>query len=156
MPAPNTYCRLLSFVVEDPETNCHLWTGKTDRGGYGVVHFHGKAYRAHRFFYTHERGPIPAGLHLDHLCRVRHCVNPAHLEPVTQAENISRGFAPPALNARKNLCVRGHEFTPENTYRWSRRPNDRSCRACNREHVAERARRLREESSKSLGARAGQ
>ena len=76
------------------------------------------------------RGPIPEGLTLDHLCRVRACVNPAHLEPVTLRENTLRSpSAPTAINARKTECLRGHAFTPENT--WVHRSR-RCCRECKR------------------------
>src|SRR6266496_2265386 len=74
---------------------CWLWTGKTGRDGYGRIGLGGRGalvrVRAHRFAYELLIGPIPDGLQIDHLCRVRHCVNPAHLEPVTQRENILRG-----------------------------------------------------------------
>lgn len=81
------------------------------------------------------RGPIPAGLTLDHLCRVRACVNPAHLEPVTLAENKRRGESPAARKARQTHCMRGHEFTPENTIRRKDRRGrgiltGRECRVC--------------------------
>jgi hypothetical protein len=117
--------------VEKTST-CWLWTAGTCRG-YG--HFHasrsvgGRTLRAHRVAYELLRDPIPEGMHLDHLCRVRGCVNPDHLEVVTGATNTLRGISSPAINARKTHCRRGHEFTPENTYidRGSRR-----CKACRR------------------------
>ena len=85
---------------------------------------------SHRLAYELEIGPIPAGLEIDHLCRVRNCVNPAHLEPVTHAENIRRGTGPLAENARKTECVHGHPLEGANLYV---RPGDghRQCRACN-------------------------
>jgi hypothetical protein len=86
-------------------------------------------------------GPIPEGLTIDHLCRNRGCVNPAHLEAVTNRTNLLRGDGIAALNARKTHCKRGHEFTPENTYVW--REGTRACRAC---HTAqEQARRQKKE-----------
>lgn len=93
--------------------------------------------RAHRVSYETFVGPIPAGLTLDHLCRNTLCINPAHLEPVTIKENVLRGDGPTARNARKTHCDRGHAFDETNTG-----PNangGRSCRACKREWVEQRA-----------------
>lgn len=121
--------------VDKTET-CWLWTGRLPRSGYGTLSISGKNVQAHRFAYELIVGPIPAGLQLDHLCRVRHCVNPAHLEPVTPRVNVLRGICPAALAARRSHCQRGHEFTPENTYMT---PNGRrQCRACILRRVARR------------------
>ncbi len=84
------------FVITDTglDEPCWLWTMSLDGRGYGQMWDREKRTRvtAHRFLYEHIVGPVPEGLDLDHLCRVRHCVNPAHLEPVTRAENVRRGF----------------------------------------------------------------
>jgi hypothetical protein len=85
--------------------------------------YDGKVRLAHRVIYEYLVGPIPDGLSIDHLCRVRHCVNPAHLEPVTHRENVLRGQAPTAVNGRKTRCKRGHEFN--RTVR-----NGRRCYTC--------------------------
>lgn len=78
----------------------------------------------HRFAYeVHHRAPISAGVVLDHLCRVRHCVNPAHLEEVSQTENVRRGLSVQP----KTHCPRNHELTPDNLYVWN---GIRSCRTC--------------------------
>lgn len=103
-----------------------------DRWGYGKTHG-GRV--AHKFAYQYVIGLIPDGLTLDHLCTVRHCVNPAHLEPVTMKENLMRGNGFGAKNARKTHCHRGHEFTPENTLTINGR---RVCRPCNRLRLRER------------------
>lgn len=98
----------------------------------------GKQRYAHRLAYEWAVGPIPPGAQIDHLCREPRCINPDHLEAVTQRENIVRGESPSAVNARKTHCLHGHEFTPENTYR---RPDDgnRQCRACANERNRQRA-----------------
>jgi hypothetical protein len=86
-----TYDRFIQKYVPEPNTGCWLWTGYVDRHGYGQ--FKGaKQGSAHRWSYEYHAGPIPEGLQLDHLCRVRSCVNPAHLEPVTCRVNVSRGL----------------------------------------------------------------
>jgi hypothetical protein len=96
---------------------------------------------AHRLFYEQLVGPIPDGLQLDHLCRVRHCVNPDHLEPVTQTANVLRGIGPTAVNAGKTHCVHGHPFTPDNTY--INKQGNRHCRACAIRRAAEHKARNR-------------
>lgn len=70
--------------------SCWPWTGRRDRKGYGEVYHDGRKARAHRVVFESMRGPIPEGMQLDHLCRNKGCVNPAHLEPVTNAENCRR------------------------------------------------------------------
>ncbi len=109
---------------------CWLWLPPDDGNGYGQFHRKGSVIRAHRFAYEDMVGPIPDGLELDHLCRVRRCVNPSHLEPVTTEENLLRGMGPAAINARKTHCPQGHPYDEANTYRYK---NKRGCRACVRE-----------------------
>jgi hypothetical protein len=77
--------------VEKTET-CWLWTASKDRAGYGWFGKDGTATKAHRWAYESLVGPIPEDLVIDHLCRVRNCVRPDHLEPVTVAENTRRGL----------------------------------------------------------------
>jgi hypothetical protein len=83
-------------------------------------------------------GSVGEGLELDHLCRNRSCVNPAHLEAISHKENILRGESFSSINAKRTHCKHGHEFTPENTYRW--RGKMRTCRACNLNRVNARYR----------------
>ena len=80
------------FSVEDRghATPCWVWLGSTDELGYGKVVLDGMKHRPHAFFYTWRHGPVPDGLELDHLCRVRCCCNPDHVEPVTHTENVRR------------------------------------------------------------------
>lgn len=106
---------------------CWLWTGEL-QDGYGYVKAH-KTPRttAHRYVYEYLVGPVPEGLQLDHLCRIRNCVNPDHLEPVTIAENVRRGQSFSARNKRKTHCNQGHEFTDANTIKV---PNGRACKQC--------------------------
>src|SRR6266568_5486930 len=90
---------------------CWLWTAHVGEDGYGTFSLDGHHQRAHRIAWVLLRGPIPEGLQIDHLCRVRACVNPDHLEPVTQRENILRGEGISALCARRTHCPQGHEYT---------------------------------------------
>jgi len=106
------------------DTDCWEWTGHKYRNGYGKINKKKFGqWRVHRITYTLLVGEIPAGLVLDHLCRVRHCANPAHLEPVTDRENLNRGFA------TITTCPQGHEYTPENTY-LKPATGTRECRRC--------------------------
>jgi hypothetical protein len=97
---------------------------------------------AHRWAYEFLRAEIPEGLHIDHLCRNRACVNPWHLEPVTNRVNGLRGESVAAQHARKTHCIRGHEFTTENTYPI-KNGKGRGCRECSRIKDRERAPRRR-------------
>lgn len=123
--------------VDRRSTNeCWEWTAARNAAGYGQFRVTGQhsPVNAHRVAYEMSSGPIPAGHHIDHLCRNRGCVNPAHLEPVTQRTNTLRGAGATAINARKTHCKRGHEFTPENTYEH---PLGRNCRTCLRSNARE-------------------
>lgn len=110
--------------------------------GYGRVFTNGIAKRAHRVIYELVNGKIPSNLVINHICRVRACVNPEHLEATTHRDNILAGVGVAAINKRKTHCKWGHEFTPENTrnYVIGGKPR-RGCRTCNRKserikHVA--------------------
>src|SRR5438128_206362 len=94
---------------------CWLWTGHVRPDGYGIFAYRGGRWRAHRYVYEQTRGEITKGLDIDHLCRVRHCVNPAHLEVVTRQVNILRGIGAPAFQALQTHCKNGHEFSEWNT-----------------------------------------
>ena len=110
--------------------NCWLWQGSQDGYGYGQFWAQGHKISAHRFAYELLVDSISKGLTLDHLCRVRHCVNPGHLEPVTNRENVLRGEGRTAVNARVIHCPKGHPYDLFNTYIM---PNgNRHCRECSR------------------------
>jgi hypothetical protein len=138
--------RFWERVDKDGPDGCWLWTGTIADNGYG---YYGGT-TAHRWMYRQCVGEFPVELHVDHLCRVRHCVNPAHLEPVTVRENTLRGIGFCAVNAGKTHCPRGHEFTEENTKWWR---TSRRCRTCLRSEVARRTKKLREEREAALQQR---
>ena len=114
---------------------CWLWCAPTETNGYGqfFVCADGKKFHrvmAHRYAYESLVGPVPGGKELDHLCRVRRCVNPFHVEPVTHKENILRGKTIAAANVGKTHCPAGHVYSTENVSR--RQDGRRSCKTCNR------------------------
>ena len=115
------------MVEYEPNSGCHIWLGPQHPKGYGKY----KGKLAHRVIWELTHGQIQTGLQVDHICRVRACVNPSHLRLVTSRVNTlenSEGIA--ARNLRKTHCYRGHEFTPENTRIES--TGWRQCRACKR------------------------
>ena len=137
--------RFLSKIEIDSQTNCWNWIASKYPNGYGQF-VHGlngrfKGIGAHRYAYELLVGPIPEGLQIDHLCRNRACVNPSHMEAVTQRVNLLRGETIAARQARQTQCVRGHPFNEVNTYSWK---GHRKCRACGR--ACARARRQAKDS----------
>jgi hypothetical protein len=134
--------RLVRFIDKRAD-GCWQWTGSLHPNGYGNIGVQfgaGRANRrqllAHRVSYEIHLGPIPAGLTLDHLCRNRACVNPAHLDPVSERENILRSTGPAAVNAAKTHCKRGHELTGDNLKlnKGKGGRQIRCCRECGRLH----------------------
>lgn len=109
---------------------CWAWRGVRNSNGYGLFRIDGRSFPVHRAAYELLVGPIPSGLEIDHLCFRRDCVNPAHLEPVTHAENTRRGRH--NQNHGKPACHRGHPFDEANTYTDAR--GNRACRRCQRDH----------------------
>lgn len=122
--------------------DCWLWTGSIDRSGYGKFRTGGRSWLAHRWAYVTYIGELPDDRVVDHVCHNldracaggcscihRRCVNPSHLDCVTNLENVKRSHS---HNAGKTHCIRGHEFTPENTRRSN---GGRYCIACSRMRV---------------------
>jgi hypothetical protein len=128
--------RFWANVVKGAEGDCWIWTGgKAGGTGYGQIHAGGCSHLAHRFAYELLVGPIPSGLTLDHVkargCTSRACVNPAHLEPVTNRENILRGDGASARAARVTHCPHGHPYNAENTA--LKADGSRRCKTCHRD-----------------------
>jgi hypothetical protein len=120
------------------DAGCWVWTARRD-AGYGRFRFDGRIQQAHRVSYTAIIGPIQDGLHIDHLCRTRACCNPEHLEPVTCRENVLRGLAPAARQARQTHCMRGHILAGNNLSLGTHKSGGRFriCITCNRTKVQE-------------------
>lgn len=109
--------RIEGLSVPVPESGCWLWLGSIDQCGYGKMGARNGETLAHRNSYREFVGPIPQGLEIDHLCKVRCCVNPLHLQVVTHQQNVARGnyaTTPNHRNRRKTQCKRGHELAGEN------------------------------------------
>lgn len=107
---------------------CWEWTAAIGNDGYGRFFLNGRTVRSHRLAYELLRGAIPNGLQLDHLCRVRSCCNPDHLEPVSNRENTVRGRAGDTHNHLKTHCPARHPYDSENTY--VNPAGKRICRTC--------------------------
>lgn len=112
--------RLDRYCSPEPMSGCWLWAGSVNQGGYGQLRVAGRLVLAHRLSFERHRGAIPRGLVIDHKCRNTACINPHHMEAVTQGENIRRG--------RGGMCRSGlHAMVGANVYQGGR---DRLCRAC--------------------------
>jgi hypothetical protein len=130
--------RMVQKISPEPNSGCWLWEAACTAAGYAVYREAGQTKYVHRMLYELAKGSVPTGLELDHLCRVRCCVNPEHLEAVTHKENNKRGTSPMAIFGRATHCVHGHEFIPENTYIYPTGVG-RRCRACDRRIEAARS-----------------
>lgn len=129
--------------IKDPRPTIHRFLDRTEitegcwfslcklnADGYAEISHNGRQTLAHRYIYEALVKPIPAGMRLDHKCRVRHCVNPLHLEIVTHEENTRRGESFSARNSRKTHCPQGHPYDAENTYPAGTNGRGRGCKAC--------------------------
>lgn len=143
--------RFMQYVSPEPNSGCWLWLGYRCAGDYGRFHISGKQSKmAHAVAYEMAGKEIPYGKELDHLCRVRCCVNPDHLEPVTHRENIRRGMVSASNSLRGKAvtqCPQGHLYSEENTVLKKHRIrgveyNLRECRECNRLRCAARYARV--------------
>lgn len=121
-PRPTTVERFWAKVDRRGDNECWLWTATLNSRGYSQFQYDHRVGLGHRFAYELLVGPIPDGLQIDHLCRTPACVNPAHLEPVTNRENSRRGY-----RATKTHCPQGHPYSGDNLII---RHSGRSCRIC--------------------------
>lgn len=124
----NLWERFIRFAVSSAN-GCWTWIGYRNRKGYGRFYNPSGSPLAHRIAYELLRGPIPPGRQIDHLCKNRACVNPAHMEAVTLRQNVQRSNAGLPQSERAE-CPQGHEYTAANTY--VDRRGSRSCRECKR------------------------
>ena len=133
--------RFKSKTQPDVATGCWLWIGHVEHNGYGRFSMAGRMRWAHRCAFELFNGPIPPNHELDHLCRITRCVNPAHLEPVSHAENMRRSpIGAAAMHRNKTDCPKGHPYNEANTLRYR---GMRYCRKCTAEHKRAYKRRRR-------------
>ena len=127
---PEVEARFWSKV--DSTGDCWVWTAYSRDGKYGSMKVRGDLFMAHRVAWViANRREVPTGLVIDHLCRNTHCVNPNHLEPVTERENLLRGETFNARQSAQTHCKRGHELSGDNLYAGALARGIRHCRACN-------------------------
>jgi hypothetical protein len=133
VPVDPAICvKILANIVEqvhpDLDTPCWIWTRFINHDGYGVVWWRTTLYQLKRVSYTNFVGPIPEGMEIDHLCKVRACGQPAHLQPVLHLENFARSDNVSAFVARTGMCQRGHLMEGDNIKIQGN--GHRVCRTC--------------------------
>lgn len=123
-----------------PATGCFEWQALRNSYGYGLFNYKGKLWIAHRLALQFSGVELKEGLTVDHICRNRLCVNPAHLRQVTSKENTHApgSLAPAAINVKKTHCPKGHEYTPDNLTKDVKR----SCKTCHRDRAREKYRKV--------------
>jgi len=137
--------RLAEKVILGP-TGCWNWTGHISSNGYGWTTCFGRRQAVHRISYQLFIGPIPTGCVLDHLCRNRCCINPEHLDPVTQLENMRRGIGFIAAQMKRTACPKGHPLTGDNLVTHSLNIHGkRTCRRCRADKQSAYYYKLRDE-----------
>lgn len=136
---PSVWERFWRCVDIEPG-GCWIWKAGKSRRGYGKFWHNDYTWLVYKWAFENLVGPVPKGLTLDHLCRNRLCVNPAHLEPVSAVENVMRGTGITAVNAKKTHCSKGHPFSGYNVA--FNKDGSRRCRECARLHAA-KAKHLR-------------
>jgi hypothetical protein len=140
LPKPPTREELFSCRYVVAPSGCWIWQGALSTAGYG--RFGGKEY-AHRFSYVLHKGPIPAGTEVDHLCRVRRCCNPMHLQAVPRRVNFLRGAHPTAQIVRSDVCGRGHSMADA----YQRKSGKRTCRQCSQDNERRRRKEAQDEAA---------
>lgn len=142
---PKDSVRFWSKVDKTAAGGCWEWTASKTKNGYGKFRWGAGEKLPHRFAYELLVGPIPSGLHIDHLCRNRACCNPDHLEPVTNRENLLRGDTIPARHAAKTHCPKGHPYAGDNLYIDP--TGKRGCLTCRKDAVRRHRDRKKEASN---------
>jgi hypothetical protein len=130
VPTVTDHRAYIAARITIDDRGCWVWQRARQRNGYGKARLSERDWLAHRLSYEAHIGPIPDGMQIDHLCRNRACVKPAHLEPVTVRQNLLRGQGVTAREAAQTHCIHGHPFTGPNLYLDPR--GRRQCRQCRR------------------------